>query len=167
MICDNIKIGENGHLYFAGFDTVELAEKYGTPLYLIDEDKLRENCRTYDNAFKKHFGAEAKALYASKANSFKRVYEIMREENMGVDVVSRGEIYTACLAGYPMENTFFHGNNKTDKDIAYAMEKGVGYFVVDNMEELFAIEREAGERNITQKILLRLTPGIDPDRPKR
>lgn len=162
MICDNIKIGENGHLYFAGFDTVELAEKYGTPLYLIDEDKLRENCRTYDNAFKKHFGAEAKALYASKANSFKRVYEIMREENMGVDVVSRGEIYTACLAGYPMENTFFHGNNKTDKDIAYAMEKGVGYFVVDNMEELFAIEREAGERNITQKILLRLTPGIDP-----
>lgn len=162
MICDNIKIGENGHLYFAGFDTVELAEKYGTPLYLIDEDKLRLNCRTYDNAFKKHFGAEAKALYASKANSFKRVYEIMREENMGVDVVSRGEIYTACLAGYPMENTFFHGNNKTDKDIAYAMEKGVGYFVVDNMEELFAIEREAGERNITQKILLRLTPGIDP-----
>lgn len=162
MICDNIKIGENGHLYFAGFDTVELAEKYGTPLYLIDEDKLRENCRTYDNAFKKHFGAEAKALYASKANSFKRVYEIMREENMGVDVVSRGEIYTACLAGYPMENTFFHGNNKTDKDIAYAMEKGVGYFVVDNMEELCSIEREAGERNITQKILLRLTPGIDP-----
>ena len=64
MICDNIKIGENGHLYFAGFDTVELAEKYGTPLYLIDEDKLRENCRTYDNAFKKHFGSDAKALYA-------------------------------------------------------------------------------------------------------
>lgn len=162
MICDNIKIGENGHLYFAGFDTVELAEKYGTPLYLIDEDKLRLNCRTYDNAFKKHFGAEAKALYASKANSFKRVYEIMREENLGVDVVSRGEIYTACLAGYPMENAFFHGNNKTDEDIAYAMKKGVGYFVVDNMEELCAIEREAGERGISQKILLRLTPGVDP-----
>lgn len=162
MICDNISVGENGHLYFAGQDTVELAEKYGTPLYLVDEDKLRSNCRTYDNAFKKHFGIEAKALYASKANSFKRVYEIMREENMGVDVVSRGEIYTACLAGYPMENTFFHGNNKTDEDIAYAMEKGVGYFVVDNMEELCAIEREAGERGISQKILLRLTPGIDP-----
>lgn len=162
MICDNIKIGENGHLYFAGQDTVELAEKYGTPLYLIDEGKLRLNCRTYDNAFKKHFGSDAKALYASKANSFKRIYEIMREENMDVDVVSRGEIYTACLAGYPMENAFFHGNNKTDEDIAYAMEKGVGYFVVDNMEELCAIEREAGERNITQKILLRLTPGIDP-----
>lgn len=162
MICDNIKIGENGHLYFAGFDTVELAEKYGTPLYLIDEDKLRLNCRTYDNAFKKHFGSDAKALYASKANSFKRIYEIMREENMDVDVVSRGEIYTACLAGYPMENAFFHGNNKTDEDIAYAMEKGVGYFVVDNMEELCAIEREARERGINQKILLRLTPGIDP-----
>lgn len=162
MICDNISVGENGHLYFAGLDTVELAEKYGTPLYLIDEDKLRSNCRTYDNAFKKHFGDEAKALYASKANSFKRVYEIMREENMGVDVVSRGEIYTACLAGYPMENTFFHGNNKTDEDIAYAMEKGVGYFIVDNMEELCSIEREAKTRGISQKILLRLTPGIDP-----
>ncbi len=162
MVCDNIRVGENGHIYFAGQDTVELAERYGTPLYLIDEDRLRHNCRVYSEAFKKHFGSDAKALYASKANSFKRIYEIMREEAMGIDVVSRGEIYTACLAGYPMENAYFHGNNKTDADIAYAMDKGVGCFVADNMEEIYAIEREAAERGTVQRILLRLTPGIDP-----
>ena len=162
MVCDNISTGENGRLYFAGQDTVALAERYGTPLYLIDEDRLRRNCRAYSEAFRKHFGSDAKALYASKANSFKRIYEIMREEDMGIDVVSRGEIYTACLAGYPMENAFFHGNNKTDEDIAYAEEKGVGCFVVDNMEELSAIEREASRRGIVQRVLLRLTPGIDP-----
>ena len=162
MICDNIAVGENGHLYFAGQDTTELAERYGTPLYLIDEDRLRHNCRVYSEAFKKHFGGKAKALYASKANSFKRIYEIMREEDIGIDVVSCGEIYTACLAGYPMENAFFHGNNKTDEDIAYAMEKGVGCFVVDNMEELFAVGREASRRGIVQRVMLRLTPGIDP-----
>ena len=86
MVCDNISTGENGHLYFAGQDTVMLAERYGTPLYLIDEDRLRHNCRVYSEAFRKHFGDKAKALYAGKANSFKRIYEIMREEDMGIDV---------------------------------------------------------------------------------
>ena len=162
MVCDNISTGENGRLYFAGQDTVMLAERYGTPLYLIDEDRLRHNCRVYSEAFRKHFGDRAKALYAGKANSFKRIYEIMREEDMGVDVVSCGEIYTACIAGYPMENAFFHGNNKTDEDIAYAMEKGVGCFIVDNTEELCAVEREASRRGIIQRVMLRLTPGIDP-----
>ncbi len=162
MICDNISIGENGHLHFAGQDTTALAEKYGTPLYLIDEDRLRHNCRVYSKAFKKHFGEGSKALYASKANSFKRIYEIMREEDMGIDVVSCGEIFTAFKAGYPMENAFFHGNNKTDEDIAFAMDKGVGCFVADNIEELEALEIEASKRGITQRVLLRLTPGIDP-----
>lgn len=162
MICDNISIGENGHLHFAGQDTTVLAEKYGTPLYLIDEDRLRHNCRVYSKAFKKHFGEGSKALYASKANSFKRIYEIMREEDMGIDVVSCGEIFTAFKAGYPMGNAFFHGNNKTDEDIAFAMDKGVGCFVADNIEELEALEIEASKRGITQRVLLRLTPGIDP-----
>lgn len=162
MICDNISIGENGHLYFAGQDTAVLADNYGTPLYLIDEDRLRHNCRVYAQAFRKYFGSEAKALYASKANSFKRIYEIMREEDMGIDVVSCGEIFTAFSAGYPMENAFFHGNNKTDEDVAYAMDKGVGCFVADNAEELGAIETEAARRGMTQRVLLRLTPGIDP-----
>ena len=162
MICDNISRGEDGVLRFAGQDIEELAERYATPLYLMDEDRLRRNCRVYRRAFKKYFGDNAQALYASKANSFKRIYEILREEEIGIDVVSSGEIYTAAAAGYPMENAYFHGNNKTDADIRFAMDKGVGCFVVDNQEELKAIQREAAMRGITQKIMLRLTPGIDP-----
>ena len=161
MICDNITV-KDGVLYFAGQNTVELAKKYGTPLYLLDEDKIREKCRTYKHAFEKHFGHGSKPLYASKANCFKRIYEIMSEEKMGIDVVSSGEIYVALKAGYDISQAYFHSNNKTDEDIAYAMEKGIGYFVADNIEEVKAVEKEAARRGIKQKLLLRLTPGIDP-----
>ena len=162
MICDNITTGQNGHLFFAGQDTVELARQYGTPLYLLDEDQIRENCRVYTKAFKKHFGPGARPLYASKANAFKHIYQIMREENMGIDVVSSGEIYTALQAGYPLENAYFHSNNKTDEDIRYAIANHIGYFVADNVEEVKAVDAEAARAGICQKILLRLTPGIDP-----
>lgn len=162
MICDNITVSESGRLLFAGQDTVELARQYGTPLYLMDEDKIRENCRVYAAAFQKHFGDCARPLYASKANSFKRIYEIMKEEQMGIDVVSSGEIYTALQAGYDLSRAYFHSNNKTDEDIRYSMENGIGYFVADNVEEIRAIEAEAARRGVRQKVLLRLTPGIDP-----
>lgn len=162
MICKNLSINEKGHLCLGGQDTVELAEQYGTPLYLFDEDRIRERCRTYQMAMREAFGETASALYASKAASFRAIYRIMREEGMGVDVVSSGEIYTALSSGFPMEKTYFHSNNKTDEDIRYAIESGVGYFVVDNREELDAIQTIAGEFGKKQKILLRLTPGIDP-----
>ena len=86
----------------------------------------------------------------------------MTEEDMGIDVVSSGEIYTAVQAGYDLSKAYFHSNNKTDQDIAYAMDNNIGYFVADNIEEIKAVEREAQKRNMTQKVLLRLTPGIDP-----
>lgn len=162
MICKNLSVNEKGHLCLAGRDTVELAERYGTPLYLYDEDRIRERCRIYQNAMREAFGENATALYASKAASFRAIYRIMREEGMGVDVVSSGEVYTALSAEFPMEKAYFHSNNKTDADIAFAIEHGIGYFVVDNREELDAIQREAGARGIRQKVLLRLTPGIDP-----
>ena len=161
MICDNLTV-KDGVLYFAGQNTVELAKKYGTPLYLLDEDKIREKCRIYKHAFEKHFGPGSQLLYASKANCFKRIYEIMTEEKMGIDVVSSGEIYVALKAGYDLSDAYFHSNNKTDEDISYAMEKGIGYFVADNVEEVKAVEKEAARRGIKQKLLLRLTPGIDP-----
>ena len=162
MICDNITTAANGHLLFAGQDTVDLAKQYGTPLYLMDEDRIREKCRVYTAAFRKHFGGQARPLYASKALSCKRIYEIMREENMGIDVVSSGEIYTALQAGYDLSRAYFHSNNKTDGDIRYGMDHGVGCFVADNVEEIKVIEAEAAARNIRQSVLLRLTPGIDP-----
>ncbi len=162
MLSSNITVGTNGHLYFGGQDTVALAKEYGTPLYLMDEVRIRENMRMYLDAFKQHFGAGSKPLYASKANSFKRIYEIAKEEGMGIDVVSSGEIYTAMKAGYPLADACFHSNNKTDWDIAFAMDNGVGCFVVDNREELDAINTIAGEKGICQPIMLRITPGIDP-----
>lgn len=163
LLCENVSVSEDGqHLQFAGFDTVELAKQYGTPLYLMDENRIRACCRAYKAAVHAAFGENGQVLYASKACSFKHIYKIMREENMGVDVVSVGEMYTAIKAGFPMAQAYFHSNNKTDTDIAFAMEHGIGYFVVDNEEELLAVEREASARGIRQSILLRITPGIDP-----
>ena len=161
MICDNLTVSD-GRLRFAGQDTTLLAREYGTPLYLMDEDRIRHNCRVYTEAFRKHFGPSSRPLYASKACSFKRIYGIMEEEGMGIDVVSAGEIHTALLAGYDLGQAYFHGSNKTDGDIRYAMDRGVGFFVADNAEEIQAIEAEAARRGVRQKVLLRLTPGIDP-----
>lgn len=162
MICENLGINQMGNLTFAGRDTVELAKKYQTPLFLMDEERIRKNCRTYVDAMKKYFGEDAQPLYASKAASFKAIYKIAMEEGMGIDVVSCGEIYTAKSANFPMEKAYFHGNNKTDFDIKYAIENGIGYFVADSREEIDAIDDIAGKMNVCQDILIRITPGIDP-----
>ncbi len=162
MLCENIGVNAAGHLTFAGQDTMELAREYGTPLYLMDENRVREKCRIYMSAMKEAFGEESHPVYAGKAACFKYIYKIMKEEGMGIDLVSPGEIYTAHSQGFPMENSFFHGNNKTDADIAYAMDCGVGYFMVDNMYEIKAINDLAEKRGAVQKVILRLTPGIDP-----
>lgn len=162
LICENLARDERGELTFAGMPLLSLAKEYGTPLYLYDEDRIRNRCREYLTAVKEAFDGNAQVLYASKAASFKRLYEIMKEEGMGIDVVSRGEIYTALCAGYPLKNAYFHSNNKTDEDVRYAIDSGVGNFVCDNAEELYAIERIAKEKGIRQKVLLRITPGIDP-----
>ena len=162
MICENISRSEDGELLFASQSVRALAKKHGTPLYLYDEARIRERCRTYLAAIREGFGDNAQVLYASKAASFRRLYEIMREEGMGIDVVSSGEIYTARLADYPLERAYFHSNNKTDLDIEYAIESGVGHFVVDNEEELISINEISARLGVRSKVLLRITPGIDP-----
>ena len=162
VLHDNVTVGENGHLYFAGHDTVALAREYGTALYLMDEDRIRERCRLYIRTMRDAFGGESGPLFAGKSFCCRDIYRIMSEEGMRIDLVSPGELHTANAAGFPMERAYFHGNNKTDADIAYAISCGVGCFVADNREELDAIEREADLRGITQRILLRITPGIDP-----
>ncbi len=161
MICDNISINQKGHLTFAGYDTVDLAEKYGTPLYLMDENKIREHIREYKKAFADFFPEGSNPEFASKSFSCKQIYRICKQENMNIDVVSCGEIYTAVAAGFDMQKSFFHGNNKTDSDIEFAMDNNVGYFVADSMDEIIAIDKIANRRNLIQKILLRVTPGID------
>ena len=160
-ICDNISAAKNGHLLFAGRDTVELAEKYGTPLYLMDEQRIRYNCRVYKKAFSDCFSESSLPLFASKAFCIKWIYSILAEEGFGTDVVSPGEIYTAYKAGFNLQNAWFHSNDKTDSDIRFAMDCGVGYFVIESEDEAFAVNSAASERGIVQNVLIRVTPGID------
>lgn len=161
-ICENVGRTATGELTLGGVGILSLAKKYGTPLYLYDEDRIRARCREYISAARAAFGEDAILLYASKAASFGRIYRIVKEEGFGIDVVSSGEIFAAQRVGFPLENSYFHSNNKTDADIEFAMENGVGQFVVDCPEELYSIDRIAGERGIKQRVLLRITPGIDP-----
>ncbi|MBE6764451.1 MAG: diaminopimelate decarboxylase [Ruminococcaceae bacterium] len=162
LLYDNLSVNELGHLTVSGHDTVELANEYGTALYVMDEDKLRENCRKYTRTMAECFPEGSSPSYASKALSFTGIYKIVNEEGMSVDVVSCGEIYTALRAGFPAQRMYFHGSNKTLADINFAMDNNVGYFVIDNMYELECVARCARERGIEQKALLRITPGIDP-----
>ena len=151
-----------GHLTVDGVDTVALAREFGTPAYILCEDVIRENCRTYLRAARAHLGEDALPLYASKALCFTGVYRLVAEEGLGVDCVSGGELFTALRAGFPAERIYFHGNNKTDADLAMALDMGVGTIVADNCDELRALEEIAAARGKTQKVLLRITPGIDP-----
>ena len=162
MLYDNLAVNEQGHLTVGGLDTVALAEEFGAPLYVLDEDKLRENCRTYVQALRENMPEGSYPLFAGKALCFKGLYPVLNEEGMGADVVSPGEIYTALAGGFPAEKLYFHGNNKTDEDIAYALDSHVGCFIVDNHQELARLDEAAGVRGIRQRVLLRVTPGIDP-----
>ncbi len=162
LLYSHLAVNEAGHLSIGGVDTLELAQRFGTPAYIMDENVIRAQMRTYLEAARTYFGGDALPLYASKALCFTSIYRIAAEEGLGVDCVSGGELYTARAAGFPAERIYFHGNNKTDRDICDAMDMGVGTFVVDNTDELFALEAQSSARNICQRVLLRITPGIDP-----
>lgn len=162
MLHKNLGISADNHLTIQGFDTVELAKKYGTPLYVLDTDMVYENCVMYKTLIEKYFGKGSMPLIASKALSCKEIYRIAAAAGIGTDMVSGGEIYTAFSAGFPMERAYFHGNNKTDADISFALDCGVGCFVLDNNEEISALEAEAAKRNIEVRVMLRVSPGIDP-----
>ena len=186
MLYENLGVNSENHLTIKGRDTVELAGKYGTPLYVLDTDSVYESCLRYKALMAKYFGPDSFPLYASKAFSCKEIYRIVQRAGIGADVASGGEIYTAVAAGFPMEKAYFHGNNKTEADIRQALDCGVGCFAVDNAEELETLTKELGNRCqesgeketspslfpdscvltpvpcTPQRIMLRLSPGIDP-----
>ncbi len=162
MLHDNLSINGNGNLCIGGVDTTMLAKEYGTPAYVLDVDALRAQMRTYHRVLTECFGEDAIPLYASKALSFKEIYRIANEEKLGIDCVSCGEIYTAHSAGFPMERAYFHGNNKTDADLEFAISCGVGTIVVDNEDELYSLNAISKRRGVSQRILLRITPEVDP-----
>lgn len=161
MICENLSVNSDGILTFANRNPRDLINKYGSPLYVMDEFRIRRNMRVYKTALESVFGQNCDVLYASKACAFKEMYRIAKSEGIGVDVVSAGEIYTVFSAGFPMQRAYFHGNNKTSDEIELAIDCGVGYFVCDHIDELGAINQIASRKRTTQKVLIRITPGID------
>lgn len=161
MLHSNYSVNAEGHFTLCGADTVKLAEKYGTPLYLLDENDIVKQCRTYRNAVKKYFSEKSAIYYASKALSIKEIYRIIEKEDVNADVVSLGELYTAIKAGYTPSRLCMHGNNKTPEEIRAALKYGVGSFVVECFDELDSISEIASDMGVTAKILLRITPNID------
>ena len=157
----NLSINSENHLAIGQHDTVELAKKFGTPLYVLDEDLMRDNCRAYKNAIDTYYDGHGLILFASKALCTMYTGRLVAEEGLGADVVSGGELYTLYKAGFPMEKVFFHGNNKTPDEIELALNCGVGHIVVDNKYELDLLNRIANEKNVKQRILFRIKPGID------
>jgi diaminopimelate decarboxylase len=161
FVCDCLGISEAGRLTIGGADVTGLAKKYGTPLFLMDEDAIRAACRDLHAALKAHYAGLFRVAYASKALSCKYIYRLMNQEGMSADVASGGELYTALSAGFPAERIVFHGNNKTRRELELGLSARVGLFVVDNREELHTLNELAAQAGITPDIALRLTPGVE------
>ncbi len=161
MLTPNLTVSESGTLRIGGADTVELAKTYGTPLYVLDENMIRQNCRGYEEVIRRDYAGRGLICYASKALSCKELYRVTNSEGLGADVVSGGELYTALQAGMPPEKLVFHGNSKSDDEMRMAADAGVGRIVVDHLTELSRLNEIAGELGKTVGILLRVKPGID------
>lgn len=154
-------VNEQGHLTIGGCDTVELAKEYGTPLYVLDESGVRAACTSYRQSIERFYQGKGMVCYASKAFCCKEICRIMDSEQMGLDVVSEGELYTALQAGFPPERICFHGNNKTDHELRYALESNIGLFIVDNVYELERLNSFAHEMGKKAAISFRIKPGVD------
>lgn len=161
FVSKNLGVNEQGHLTIGGIDTVSLAKEYGTPLYVMDEDLIRESCRSFKDSIDRYYGGEGLVCYASKAFCCKAMCRIMMDEGIGLDVVSEGELFTAMGVGFPMDKVCFHGNNKTDEELSLAIRYGVGRIIVDNIFELERLNRLAGESGKKVNIMYRIKPGID------
>lgn len=161
FVSECLSINENGHLSIGGCDTTELVEKYGTPLYVFDETQIRQNCRDYVQSIEDNYDGKGLVLYASKAFSCLEMCRICASENMGLDVVSGGELHTALKAGFPADKIFFHGNNKTKDELEFALSNDVGRIIVDNITELNMLNNLAHSHDKIAKIMFRIKPGID------
>jgi diaminopimelate decarboxylase len=155
------EVNKQGHIVIGGCDVVDLVNEFGTPLYLFDEFTFRQKCREFKDQFCKYY-PDTLVIYASKAFLNRALALVFKEEGLGLDVVSGGELSIAHSVDFPLDKVYFHGNNKTPEELNLALDWGVGRIVVDNFYELELLNGLAGKRGISQNILLRLTPGVDP-----
>ena len=161
FVSDCLAVNAKNHLTIGGVDATEIAQQYGTPLYVMDEGQIRKNCRAFTSSMRRNYGDRGLVLFASKAFCCKEMCRVCESEGMGLDVVSGGELYTAKAAGFPMEKICFHGNNKSPRELEIAVESGVGRIVVDNLEELERLEATAERLGRTAGVLLRVKPGVE------
>ena len=161
FVSEDLSVNEKNHLVIGKNDTVELAKEFGTPLYVLDEDLFRKNCRVYKNAMDKYYNGNGLVLYANKAFCSMYTCKIVAEEGLGADVVSGGELYTAIKAGFPMDKIYFHGNNKTVEELELAVTNGVGHIICNNIYELEKLNEIAKKHGVVQDIMFRIKPGID------
>ena len=161
FVSKNLAVNEEGNLTIGGVDTVYLAESYKTPLYVMDDDLIREHCRSFRNSIDKYYDGKGLVCFASKAFCCKEMCRIIHEEKMGLDVVSSGELYTAINANFPTNLICFHGNNKTDDELTLALSYGVGRIVVDNFDELERLDKLCAKLHKKANILFRIKPGIE------
>lgn len=150
-----------GRLTIGGCDVSELAAEHGTPLYVYDEAAIRDRARAFTQALAAGYPARSRVCYAAKAYSAPWLLRVMREEGLGLDVVSGGELHAALAAGVPGGDVYFHGNNKGADELGAALAAGVGRIVVDNLDEVALLARLAAQRGVRQPVLLRVAPGVD------
>ena len=160
---EHFTIGENGHISLDGLDLVKVAEEFGTPAYVMSESHLRENCRAFTRAMRRNFGERCKVAYASKALCARFLYPILASEGIHADVVSGGELYTALKAEFDPKHLHFHGNNKTVAELEMAVDCGIGSIILDAMEEVDRLEAICAARDIHQRVLFRVKPGVHAD----
>ena len=161
MFPDTTQIDSNGILNIGGCNTLDLANEYGTPLYVFDEDTIRNRCRSFVQEFQKRV-PETQVVYASKAYINPVLVKILSEEGLGLDVVSGGELAVAIAGGLSTTHVYFHGNNKTPQELREAVQQGIGRVVVDSFHELQLLDEISRELGKKQEILVRVSPGIDP-----
>jgi diaminopimelate decarboxylase len=155
------RVDEQGRLWLGGCLTASLVQEFGTPLYIFDEMTLRDRCRAYREALVQYYPGQGMVAYASKAYLNLALAQLVAQEGLSLDVVSGGELYVAQRAGLAPERIHFHGNNKTLKELATALDERVGRIVVDNFHELEELEQLAAQRQMQVSIWLRLSPGVD------
>jgi diaminopimelate decarboxylase len=153
------RVNERGHLEVGGCDVVELAAEFGTPAYVYAEDDMRARARAYKEAFAARTD-NYEIVFASKAAPFTAAYRVFAEEGLSADVASGGELHMALRAGFPPERIHMHGNNKTEAELRYAVEAGVGHIILDSFDELRRLDAMLDR---PQDVLIRVTPGIKAD----
>ncbi len=156
-----VAVSDQDHLLLGGCDSLDLIDEFGTPLYVFDEDTLRQICQEFVSEFKSRY-TNSRVAYASKAFLNPALAKLISEEGLGLDIVSGGELAMSRAVDFPPELVYFHGNNKTPEELSMALDFGIGRIVVDSFHELSVLNELARSKGITQEIMLRLSPGIDP-----